>query len=922
MPLITEAPESARRHALVIGTATYLAGWDDIGQGVRTEMAAAKRLCLQFLSYQSKTFAEIHDPDSTLSKEVAVWRANISPGPDDWILVYYTGHGVERGGALHLITRDVPTNMVEAAPTAQTLVSALLGGDKMPGHVLLVLDTCYSATAQFDAMGQATRLREAAGGRARGADFHLITTTRSVETAVVGHFMQALSDVITNGRAAGAGEEFVQLSTAIERVNQLLSQRGGQRASYSGAGETALRFLPNPGWVPTLRLNMGREERRRVLYSIQAHALRAHWDPRARGVSTERDPGWFFTGRGNAMRHLIRWTTAGVGGLIVKGRPGSGKSAVLARLATLADPDQREAALKAGALDDISEDEIPPLNVIDAAIHARAKDPARIALEIGTALNLELSGTDAEVATANALAARPERTVLLIDALDEAINPNDVALFLRSLLQGAINLVLIVGLRESGERSGQLTERLGRRFDPIDLDGAQWREPNDMVRYVERYLRATPDSTYADMEPDPLSTLADAIALRAGTSFLVASATAHALAARATIVDPAKLKMPASVGEAFELDLTRFTGTAGKQLRQILTALACGEGRGLPAPEWIAIARALSDGDTTAADIDRWINDAGFYIVADSEFQTPVRRLYHEEFATYLRGDTNPQCEADVATALVSCMPGPDWNAASSYVLAYYPKHLWRAARARELSELASSTAWAKAKRERFEDPTLILSDLDLAIDIARRAQPPDLQTIIRACMIHVGFVTTAPPIVIDVLAGVGQLTRAELMAEAIQFPLDRCQAFSFLAARYAKAGQYGRSHACVRAAEQAARCIHGGFQSLAFYWVLRAARAIGQAEPERRIRDAVHLTLGELAEAFVKGEASDQLPTGIMTREAAAKVWGPQTGRLDTKFILPHWLFWAAMCLRELADADGLVRIRDNSQGVTAVRK
>jgi hypothetical protein len=36
----------------------------------------------------------------------------------------------------------------------------------------------------------------------------------------------------------------------------------------------------------------------------------------------------------------------------------------------------------------------------------------------------------------------------------------------------------------------------------------------------------------------------------------------------------------------------------------------------------------------------------------------------------------------------------------------------------------------------------------------------------------------------------------------------------------------------------------------------------------------------------------------------------GLEKGAVDVTFALPHWLFWAAMCLRELDDAAGLARI------------
>ena len=919
MPLVTDAPERARRHALVIGTARYAPGWPDIADGVLAEMATAKRLLLEVLGYRRDTFKEILDPDeSQLKKEVAKWRGDIDLAWDDWLLVYYTGHGVDRAGTLNLITRDVDAAVPETAPTAQALVSALLGGQQMPRHALLVLDTCHAAAAHFDTAALATRLREAEGGAVRGADFHVIATARSISEAFVGHFMDGLHTVMTTGQAAGSGEEYVQPSAAIEQVNRFLSTHGGQRASYSGGGESALRFLPNPAWLPSWRPNMEGEERRRVLHRIQSNALLAHWGPRARGVSTERDAGWFFTGRSRALRHMIEWLTdeAGGGGLVVKGLPGSGKSAVLARLATLADPHERAVAAEAGALKGTPEEELPPLGVIDVAVHARAKDAAKIALEIATTLELELAGSVAnpEVATVTALAARPGRTVIVVDALDEAVRPADCATFLRELLKKTPRLRLIVGVRESGEEVGWLTALLGSRFTPLDLDAAQWREPQDMIHYAERYLRSAPSSPYVDATPVSLHNLAESIANRAGNSFLVASATAHALVARGVKVDTAALEpLPETVGDAFDLDLKRFEGIAAEQLRRILTALACGEGRGVPAEEWLVIAQALSEGDVTEADIKRWSEEAAFYIVADEEFGMPVRRLYHEEFTAHLRRHVDTDREAAIAAALVPIPRmgnSPVWRAASSYVLAFYAKHLWRARNSRELSKLTSSPRWVQAKRDRFGDLALILSDLDLALDLARRAEPPDLNTILHACAIYGRFATTAPPVVIDVLAGLGQRARAEIMAESIDFPLDRCQAFALLAPRYASAGDHARAISCVRAAEHAAHAIRGHYHTLAFYWVVCAARAAGQPDAAQRVSESIHRSLQGLMDAMVTDPASNVRPTGIFDA-VSSQIWSDRGGEADVTFALPHWLFWAAMCLRELDDVDGLAQIR-----------
>jgi hypothetical protein len=886
-------------------------------------MAMAKRLLLEVLGYQQNTFAEILDPNrSDLLTGVARWRSAINPSSDDWLLVYYTGHGIEHAGMLNLITRDVDVALPETASDAQAIVKALLGGEQIPSHALLVLDTCHAAAVHLDAATLAARLREAEGGAARGADFHLIATARSIGHALVGQFMKGLRDVITGGQVAGPGEEYVQPHATIEQLNQLLSEHGDQRVSYSGGGESALRFLPNPGWLPGLRLNMGREERRRVLHRLQSQALRAHWSPRARGVSTERDAGWFFTGRRRALRRIIEWMTdtTGGAGLVVKAMPGSGKSAVLARLATLADPAERAVAVAAGALEDTPENELPPLGLIDAAVYARAKDAAKIALEIAAALDLELSDNVAnpEAAAASALAARAGRTVIVVDALEEAVRPADCATFLRALLQKAAGLRLLVGLRESGEESGRLTEFLGNRFTALDLDAAQWREPQDMIRYVERYLQSAPGSPYVDAGPTSLHKLAESIANRAGKSFLVASATAHALVARGVAVDSAALEpLPATVGEAFDLDLSRFEGIAGEQLRQILTALACGEGRGVPTAEWLAIAQALSEGDVTKADIDRWTEEAAFYIVTDEEYRVRVRRVYHEEFAAHLRRNLDPQREAAIAAALVSRVPiprmgwAPAWGRASSYVLAFYAKHLWRARRTRELSELTSSPAWTMAQANRFEDHAMIVADLDLALDLARNAKPPDLDAILNACAVYASFATTAPPIVIDVLAGLGERARAELMAESTEFPLDRCQVFALLGARYASVGNRARAILCVRAAEHAARAVRGHFHTMALYWVVCAARSASEPDAARHVSDAICRALKALMDAVVRDATDNAAPTGIFGSEIASEIWPGERGEADVTFALPHWLFWAAMCLRELNDVNGLAKIR-----------
>jgi hypothetical protein len=69
-----------------------------------------------------------------------------------------------------------------------------------------------------------------------------------------------------------------------------------------------------------------------------------HWRPRARGVSIESERGYRFRGRTEALTKIARWLDRPEPDrrvLVVTGSPGVGKSAVLGRIVTTADPSIR-----------------------------------------------------------------------------------------------------------------------------------------------------------------------------------------------------------------------------------------------------------------------------------------------------------------------------------------------------------------------------------------------------------------------------------------------------------------------------------------------------------------------------------------------------------------------------------------------------
>ena len=91
------------------------------------------------------------------------------------------------------------------------------------------------------------------------------------------------------------------------------------------------------------------------------------------------------------MRALIAHTAADPAGpsstLLITGGAGSGKSAVLARLVTLSDPDFLTAWAERVA--EIPADLRPPVGAVDVAVLATRKYPHEVIAQIGVALDAD-----------------------------------------------------------------------------------------------------------------------------------------------------------------------------------------------------------------------------------------------------------------------------------------------------------------------------------------------------------------------------------------------------------------------------------------------------------------------------------------------------------------------------------------------------
>ena len=374
------------------------------------------------------------------------------------------------------------------------------------------------------------------------------------------------------------------------------------------------------------------------------------------------------------------------------GKPGSGKSAVLAQLVLAA-----ASAPIPG--------ERPP-TPIDVAFHAHGKNPAQLVAQISAGLGAP-SATAAVVV--ESLARETRKRVLLIDALDEASDIGGIVDLILKLAVAAPALRILLSAREDAFK----------RFPKsacvmLDLDDQRYWDHEDIRRYVERRLLEDQDSPYR-RAAELVADLAETIAARADRSFLIAQVMTRILTRSKLMPPPAAVDLsgiaPGDLSEVFNRDLERF-GDDREKVRDLLRPLAYAEGAGLPWETlWAATASAISGHLYRDSDV-RWLHEhASSYFIEDRESGYSVYRPYHQDFADFL---CEPSRELDVQRLITAQLRANaparddgarDWARALPYVRSHLSAH---AARAGQLDapltiplfwSLRTRTVWSSTSR-------------------------------------------------------------------------------------------------------------------------------------------------------------------------------------------------------------------------------
>ncbi|HEX5301374.1 MAG TPA: caspase family protein [Streptosporangiaceae bacterium] len=692
MPLQPGSPaeladrDGQRRWLIAAGTAQYDSlPEDDWLPSVPADLEQVTDLFCGQLGYQ-RALADVslNPSRSELHGALSGWLTSDDRSAQDVVVLYYSGHGLTRGGRHYLLTRDYQErNPAGTALATQELVW-ILGEDSPVRHLLVMVDTCYAGQGSLD-MGRVAA--EVSGLRApataTGTGWWFLTAARPADEAAEGAFAAALTEATSHARA-GVLPPYVPLEELVYQVNAVFRRRGlAQQAQLGTAQSSGVPpFIINPRCVPGAPDEADLASLRQLARTSERDVTE-HWDPRARGVTVASDPGSYFSGRTKVLRDLVSWLhdpDADHKARVVTGGPGSGKSAILARLVTLADPRLRTSS----ALEQAPPGTVPDVASIDVAIHARNRPLAELTQLIAAGLAVS-AGRPAELAAA--LAASPRRRVVLIDAVDEAIAPEEVAdKLLRPLLDVAARaeMKLVLGTRRP------LLGALGPKIRPLDLDDPAYLNLADISDYVTRVLLAAdePDAPSAFRGRRELAEhVARSVARRANPTFLIARIVAGNLrtaGAPPDVTVPGWDEiLPASVGDAFDAYLERF-GSDEPRARDLFTPLAFAYGSGLPWEHvWARIASALADGRSYTDDDIRWLHQAGgAYLVEARDQGRSVYRLYHQALAEHLR----EQCPAGhsaqqrITRALTDLVPenaasGRDWPAAHPYITTNLADH-------------------------------------------------------------------------------------------------------------------------------------------------------------------------------------------------------------------------------------------------------
>ncbi|MEU1259613.1 AAA family ATPase [Streptomyces chartreusis] len=626
---------------MIIAVDDYATGDEAFTAGIQTQVETVTRW-LAHPSMDAERRFEVAKPDKLFQVEdVRAFLAGQELARAEWdeaLVVYVTGHGLRGSSQRHYLTfasTEEERLLATAFPTSELVTQVM---DSEAEHVLVLVDSCFSGSLKNE-LG--VLLDELNDQRRRLATLAVITSGDFQQQPRLGEFTRLLSLALEQARDESSG--FTASHLSLEEWEKLLNTVGDDhpdlvRALWvwpdSRRGVPAL-CLPNPHFAPRERV----VEAAREPVALSASALDQYWLSRASGRIDDEDPGWYFSGREDLMRSLVKFVGGGEGVLIVTGAAGSGKSALLARLVTLSDPVFVTIPRFVQVVQAIPAPLRPAVGGVDAAVLARGKSSLALIEDLLAAFGGSAAkGKPALQALLQHLAvvygSGQDPVTIVVDGLDEAQEPvaclSDVIAPLARLrlADGRQAVRMVLGMRSSARDTadGRLQDAAADqlldvlhlvleagvgeadvRKELLRTDGPQTTQ--DISAYVQAVLEVPADGPYADEEE--AAAAAGVIAQAVAPSFLDARLAAAQLRAAYEVqdlTDPLwRGRMLAGTTALLSSDLREVARHQDVELPVLLAVLrvvAFGRGTGLPWAEvWPAAAAAVLGEDAPAEEV-------------------------------------------------------------------------------------------------------------------------------------------------------------------------------------------------------------------------------------------------------------------------------------------------------------------------------